>query len=565
MPKKSDFVEKNARIDAYRYSGHPSIHRLIESIVDKLRTFTEEQAQNIADLVEIGKAMSAEHDLSLVLELILRQARRFTKADGGTLYLLSEDQQELAFLVMHNETLNTFMGGTSPAKVTLPNVPLYRDGNPNHANVCSFVALKNETVNIADVYEVAGFNFEGTKKFDDMMNYRSQSMLVVPMCDHEDRMIGVLQLINAQNADGAVIAFSSDVIDLTEALASQAAVMLTQQNLIENLKDLFEAFIKAIATAIEEKSKYTGGHIERVAELTMKIAEKINQAEEGPFADAHFSPSEMEELRIAAWMHDTGKIATAEHVVDKSMKLECVFDRMELVRTRWQAIVLTRQIEYEAEKQRLAQTAGKDNELTAVETNHQQALNALAADLAFLESINKGGEFLSDTQVDRLQTIAAQTYRIGQTVYPYLTADEVKNLSIRKGTLTPEERKTIEQHVNLTIKILGSLPWPKKLSRVPEIAGAHHEKLDGTGYPNHIKGDDISLQSRIMAVSDIFEALSALDRPYKNPMTIAGAIQVLNKMVKDNHLDEDVVDLLIQSGLIDEYAARYLTNAPSTA
>jgi len=542
-----------------RYSDHAPIHRLIESIVDELRSFTENQAQNIEDLVEIGKAMSAEHDLSRVLELILRQARRFTKADGGTLYLLTEDQQELAFFVMHNETLNTYMGGTSSEKVTLPHVPLYRDGNPNQANVCSFVALKNKTVNIADVYQVEGFNFEGTKKFDNMMNYRSKSMLVVPMCDHEGQMIGVLQLINAKNAKGETISFSTDVIDLTEALASQAAVMLTQQNLIANLKNLFESFIKAIATAIEEKSKYTGGHIERVAELTMKIAERINQMDQGPFANIQLSPDEMEELRIAAWMHDTGKVTTAEHVVDKSRKLECVFDRIELLRTRWQAVQLSKRLEIATAKTISGGDPAAEKRLIEQQQSFEKELED---DFVFLETINKGVEYLSDDKIDRLNKIAAKTYRIDGKEYRYLSADEVENLSIRRGTLTQKERKAIEAHANLTIKILGSLPWPRKLARVPQIAGAHHEKLDGTGYPNHLKGDEISLQSKIMAVSDVFEALSAPDRPYKNPMSIPQAIKVLQSMVADNHLDQDIVDLLIHSDLISQYAAAHL-NRPS--
>ena len=541
-----------------RYSENTPIHKLIEKIVGELKTFTEDQAQNISDLVEIGKAMSSEHDLSVVLELILSQARRFTKADGGTLYLLSEDQKELAFYVMQNDTLNSYMGGTSVEQVSLPNIPLYIEDEPNQINVAAVVALSNKAVNIPDVYKAAGFNFEGTKKFDKLMKYRSQSMLVVPMCDHEDQMIGVLQLINAKDAEGQSIPFSIDAIDLTEALSSQAAVMLTQQNLIKNLRDLFESFIKAIATAIEEKSKYTGGHIQRVAELTIMIADKINQTTDGPFADTYFSVNEMEELRIAAWMHDTGKITTAEHIVDKSTKLESVFDKMEHIRTRWQTISLS--IQLQAQKSR-SQLISKTSDLTAlnrIDDQCQSELAQLAADLAFLEKTNVGGEFMTDTDLEKLNLIAQKTYEIDGTKYRYLNEDEVENLSIRKGTLSGKERTLVENHATMTMKILESLPWPRKLSNVPKIASGHHEKLDGSGYPLNLKADQINLQSRIMAVSDIFEALSAPDRPYKKPMSLSQAIKVLGLMVQDNHLDKDIVELLTTSELVNNYARQYL-------
>lgn len=555
--EKSDDTRHNLESD-HRYSDNPPIHRLIERIVGELKAFTEDQAQNINDLVEIGKAMSAEHDLSKVLEMILKQARRFTKADAGTLYLLTEDRKELAFYVMHNDTLKSYMGGTSEEKVSLPNVPLYIDGQPNQSHVSAFVALNNKAVNISDVYEAEGFNFEGTKKFDQLMKHRCKSMLVVPMCDHEDQMIGVLQLINAKNTAGQSIPFSIDVIDLTEALSSQAAVMLTQQNLINNLKDLFESFIKAIATAIEEKSKYTGGHIQRVTELTLMIAEKINQMTEGPFADTCFSEDEMEELRIAAWMHDTGKITTAEHIVDKALKLEGVFNKMEHIKTRWQAIRLSIQLQAETAKRQLKENHSDPMELTRIDDQCQAELAQLSDDLSFLEETNKGGEFMTDEHLERLNIIAQKTYQVDGDTYGYLNEDEIKNLSIRKGTLTGEERSMVENHAAMTMKILESLPWPRKLANVPKIASAHHEKLNGTGYPMKYKAEEINLQSRIMAISDIFEALSAPDRPYKKPMSLSQAIKVLGLMVQDNHLDKDIVELLTTSELVNNYARQYL-------
>jgi len=543
-----------------RFSENPRIHKLIDQIVGELKLFTEDQARQISDMVRIGSALSAERDLNRILEMILAQARRFTNADGGTLYLLSEDRRSLVFNVVHTDSLNIFQGGTSGNEVKLPNVPLFNEsGEENHANVSAHVALTGKVINIADVYEAQGFNFDGTRRFDASLNYRSMSMLVVPMRDHEGEIIGVLQLINAKDSSGNTIPFAAEVEGMTHALASQAAVALTQQRLISDLKNLFESFIEAIATAIDEKSKYTGGHIARVTELTMMIANKMNEIDEGEFADFQFSEDELEELRIATWLHDTGKITTPEYVVDKSNKLETVFDRIELVQTRWQAIRLARRLD--ALNRLLMSVEDQiDPELRASLTEEvSRDLEQLDEDLAFLVTTNKGGEFMADDKIDRLKTIAAGSYSDGNgTPLPYLTEDEVYNLSIRKGTLTEEEREIMNNHVVMSIKILDQLPWPRKMANVPEIAGAHHEKLDGTGYPNGLKGDEISLQGRIMAVADVFEALSARDRPYKAPMPLSQAIKILGFMVKDQHLDGRIVDLFIQSGLAKAYAQKYL-------
>ena len=541
------------------YSENPRINHLIHGLVRELKEFTEEQASNISDLVAIGTALSAEHDNKRVLELILSQARRFTHADGGTLYLITDDQRELVFHVLHNETLNSFQGGTSGNEVTLPNVKLYGENDePNHANVSAHVALSGELVNIPDVYEADGFNFEGTKKFDAGLKYRSKSMLVVPMRDHEGEIIGVLQLINAKNQDNETIPFAPEQEEMILALASQAAVVLTQQRLINDLRNLFESFIQAIATAIDEKSKYTGGHIARVTELTVNIAEKMNEWNEGPLADKSFTSDEMEELRIAAWLHDTGKITTPEYVVDKSNKLETVFDRIELVKTRWKGIRVERKLRH---YERLLEKLGDNVDPRLIEEAKAAAssdIESLDNDLAFLEQTNKGGEFMADEKIERLKTIAGHQW---QEAEPFLSDDEVYNLSIRKGTLTDEEREIMNNHVVMSIKILEELPWPRKMSNVPQIAGAHHEKLDGTGYPLGLKDDEITLQARIMAVADVFEALSAKDRPYKSPMPLSQAIKILGFMVKDRHLDGDVVDIFIKSGLIFDYAEKHLDPA----
>lgn len=544
------------------FSHNSKINNLLDNILNALAPFLEEQDRNINELSAIGLALSAEQDIEAILEMILAQARRFTRADGGTIYLLNKPATELVFHVVESDSLQMKMGGRSGKPVSLPPVPLFTaDNKKNLSNVSAYVANTGQTVNIPDVYQAKGFNFDGTKRFDASINYRSCSMLVMPMKDHEGDIIGVLQLINSlDNRTGKPVAFGEDIVQLASALASQAAVALTQQFLINELKELFESFIHAIATAIDKKSKYTGGHIQRVAELTMMIADKINAATDGPFKDVQLSRDQLNELRIAAWLHDTGKITTPEYVVDKSNKLETIFDRIELVKLRWELFRLKIKLDAEKEKNRILTTNGQQqpNAVSEIDARCEQALQTLDADLDFITQTNKGGEFMSDAALNRLQQLAQQTCLINGLPQIYLTEDELDNLSVRKGTLTDAERETINSHALATVEILSELPWPKKLANVPDIAGAHHEKLDGSGYPRGLKGDSINLQARIMAVADVFEALSASDRPYKKSMTLAQVNKVLGFMVRDNHVDADIVELLINSGIQKIYADRFL-------
>lgn len=514
--------------------------------------------EHLSTYAEIGMALSGESNVGRLLEMIVYEARKITGADAGTLYMVSDDGKSLNFVILQNDTMKTRMGGTSGVAINLPPVPLYVDDSPNFGNVSSYVAVSGNIVNIADVYESEEFDFTGPRKYDKATGYRSKSMLVIPMRNHENEIIGVLQLLNAMNAESGdgIGVFTDDRVMLVASLASQAAAALTKTQLIQDLKNLFYAFIKSIANAIEEKSPYTGGHINRVVDITMMIAEEMNQLNEGPFRDIHFSEDELEELKLAAWLHDIGKIITPEYVVDKSSKLETIFDRVELVRQRFELIASRLETQY---LRRMIEAGGdgtaKEKKLRAEMT---AALEKLAEERDFVLSCNEPGEFMSDERIERLQKIAAQTFDNGGDIQPYLTENEVENLCIRKGTLTGKERGIIENHARMTGKMLRELPFPKKLSRVPDIASGHHEKLDGSGYPLGLKGDEVSLEARIMAVADIFEALTAKDRPYKKPMPLSQAVKILGFMKKDMHIDPDVHDLFLSSGLFRKYAEREL-------
>ena len=430
------------------------------------------------------------------------------------------------------------------------------DGSPNHANVSAYAAITGQVVNISDVYHAEGFNFEGTRKFDAETGYRSKSMLVVPMRNHENDIIGVLQLLNAQIARTTeVISFSTENQKMTESLASQAAVAISNNRLIHDLEHLLESFIRTIATAIDEKSPYTGGHVRRVSELTMTIAEKINKSVDGPYAGVSFDEDELKELRISAWLHDVGKITTPEYIVDKGKKLETIYNRMEALKERFEILRRDHAIEEleNGNRQRNRKSVEKTIDSAAKEEMD------LDADYEFLTDINTGTKFMDEKMLDRLKNIAGRKWNLGGDLRNLLSDDEVCNLSIPLGTLTDKEKEIVKNHVTVTHKMLSQLPFPKKLKNVSYYASSHHERIDGAGYPFGLKGDEIPLQARIIALADIFDALTAKDRPYKKEKTLSEAVKIMGYMVKDNHIDRDLFELFIKERIHLDYAKKELT------
>ncbi len=533
--------------------------RVLAGIIERLLAGQrlKESEQDYRAFAQIGLELSVEKDIDRLLEMIVDEARYLSKADAGTLYLVDAEGTHLRFAVLQNDTMHTRMRGTDPG-AAFPSVPLFVDGRPNHGNVASHVALSGEIVNISDVYQAQGFDFTGPRRYDAATGYRSQSMLVIPVKNHVNEVIGVLQLLNAQDRNsGEVIAFPDDFVDLVASLASQAAMALTNIQLVKEQHDLFYAFMKSIATAIDEKSPYTGGHIRRVYDLTMMIAEKINETDDDPFGQVRFNEDELEELRLAAWMHDVGKITTPDHVVDKADKLETIFSRFWLVQSRFGTIAQLTENEILRRKLALFSAGQADPEAVgALDGELAKRLAKLEEDLAFIGECNKASEFMSDDKIARVKAIAARRYVVNGQEHPFLEEDEVLNLCIRKGNLNEEERKIIENHASMTHKILMQLPFPKNLARVPDYACGHHEKLDGSGYPRGLAGENLPLQARIMAIADIFEALTARDRPYRKPMPLSQAIKIMGFMKQDRHIDPSVFDLFLASGLFRMYAEK---------
>lgn len=521
----------------------------------------EQQVQNLS---QIGLALSKERDMSKLLEMILLEAKRISNSDGGTLYMMTDDKR-LKFEIMMTDSLNFHMGGTSGEEIPFYPVKLFEDnGEPNNSMVAAYVGLSGETVNIQDAYKAKGFDFSGTKMFDEKTGYYSKSFLTVPLKNHEDEIIGVLQLLNAQtNKNKKIIEFSADIQSKVEALASQAAVAITNKNLIKDLENLFESFIKLIASAIDAKSPYTGGHCERVPEITMLLAEAVVKTKTGPFADFNLSDQEMYELKIAAWLHDCGKVATPEFVVDKSTKLETIYDRIHEVETRFSVLQRDREIlrlkkELLIERDSSLSVNQKNEKFKEIKSDYQKSIRQLKKDLSFVKESNIGGEFMSDEKKSRINEISNYKWKPNGKMQNFLSENEVYNLTIPRGTLTPEERQVINDHIVVTINMLDELPYPKHLKNIPEFAGGHHEKLDGTGYPKGLTKHEMSIQARIMAIADIFEALTARDRPYKKGKTLSQAMRILGFMKDDAHIDVDLFDIFVKKKIYMKYAKGFL-------
>ena len=536
------------------------------SALHNARLYAGEQvmSQSLVSVISVGAALSNERDINRLLEAIMVAAKNISHADGGTLYLTAKDGKSLRFAILRNDTLGIALGGDPAHPITFPNLPLTTpDGQPNDAMIAAYVANRGETVNIADAYEAEGFDFSGTRKFDQSTGYRSKSFLTVPMRNHEKEIIGVLQLINAIDPEtGRVLPFSAADQRLAESLASQAAIAVSNRQLISQLEELFVAFINMINLAIDEKSPYTAGHCVRVPVLTMMLAEAAVEAAQlpgNPLAGFVMDEQDRSELKIAGLLHDCGKVTTPVHVVDKATKLETIYDRIHTIETRFE--VIKRDAENALLRAQLAlRTPGDSAAEQELLSLCSAQLRQLDDDMAFLRRTNSGGEFMRDADLERIRAIAAlYSWRDPcGAEQPCLSADELENLSIRAGTLTATERDIINHHIVATIRMLEQLPWSKNLKNVPEYAGGHHERMDGTGYPRGLKREEMSIQARMIGIADIFEALTARDRPYKKGKTLSESLTILGKMKQGGHVDPDLFDVFIRRKIYLEYAREYL-------
>ncbi|MCH2108036.1 MAG: GAF domain-containing protein [Polyangiaceae bacterium] len=552
--------EKEHRLSAPRIGVAPEEEEapaFVASATEKLNAQSEgslsRRAARFELLHRVGIALGAESNRERLLSMILEEARQLCQADGGTLYLRTADDH-LQFSIIKNISLQIDLGGTSEKEIPFPPLPLYDPltGKPNHQNVASHTFHQKEPVHIPDAYHAQGFDFRGTKDFDRRNGYESRSFFAVPLINSADEVIGVIQLLNAQDSQGRVVAFEKELQEIVAALAAQAALALDNKLLLEAQKELLESFIKLIATAIDSKSPYTGGHCERVPVLTEMLVQSLCDTQTGPYGDFQLDSEEWYELRIAAWLHDCGKVTTPVHVMDKSTKLETIHDRINEVRTRIE--VLKRDAEV------IALQAQLDG-CPAEKARHEQrvAEEQLDEALRLLERANIGGEFLAPAEAEKIREIAQKEFFLNGNSVRLLSDEEVENLCVSKGTLTEDERLVINGHMVQTLRMLEALPFPRNLRRVPEYAGGHHEKMDGSGYPKGLFAGDMSIPARAMAIADVFEALTAHDRPYKKAKTLSESMRIMGFMKKDNHLDPLLFDHFVTSKTYLKYAEEFLS------
>ena len=486
----------------------------------------------IKSLNRIGIALTSTTKLEELFEMIVTECRSFTNADGGSLYTLEDGK--LIFRVAQTQSLEKRLGYTPPFKA-FP-IPL------NKKSVAGYVALTGEVIHVDDCYEIdpaKGPSVDLT--YDRKMGYRSKSMLTVPMSDDKGTVIGVIQLINSMDEEGEIVPFSEDIVELMLSIASQAAVALTNARYLAEIKNLFAAFVRFSATAVDERSPHTAGHTRRVAGLSMRIAKAINEEKEGDFADIQFSDQELEELWFAAWLHDIGKIAVKEAVLEKNTRISK--DRLCWIITRMQTIMDS--LEIEALKNKNLDQKTLDYE--EIDGKKEQ----IYSDMQFLDKLNKSG-FLPNEDEARLKDIASRDYTDYEgEVKPLIDDFEFRNLVVKRGNLTDEEWKEMRSHVVKTRTIVQNIPFTAELANVSNIAARHHEMLNGTGYPDGLTQEHLPLQARLLAVADIFDALTASDRPYKEAIPLEKSIAILRDEVSRGRLDGRIVELLIEKKLYE--------------
>ena len=490
------------------------------------------------EIMKINLAFTSQHDKKKLLEEILTLTRKLTNADAGTLYIKSKDEKNLDFKVVQNSTLKIKLNDIQNSD-NWPSLPIYLDdGTENNKMVAVVCANEKRIINILDVYKTRKYKFDGTKKFDNTTKYRSKSMLVIPLINHENDVIGVLQLINKMK-NNEIITFDKFDEKVISSLSSQAAMALTNMQLLDSLEEFLNAFVSTIAKAIDAKSPYTKDHILKVEKIALLIANAIN-SDETIYKDIKYSDNDYKQIALAAWMHDIGKISMPDYVLDKATKLEKIYDRIDLIEQRFELIKKDKEIEYL--KKQISQE------------EFDKSIEELTNYTTFIKRINLGGEFMDDKDLLKLEKISKLTYKKDNIKTPLISSDEYYNLSIRKGTLTKEEIDIIKNHAQLSLDMISGLPFPKKYKDVLNIACNHHEKLNGTGHPRGLSKENITLEDRIMILSDIFEALTSSSRPYKKAMKLSTVKNILQNMYEKDELDKDLTEFFFNHDVFKQYS-----------
>ncbi len=517
------------------------------------------RSKEITELTRIGVALSTERNYDILLGMILSQARRITQSDGGSLYLVEgrdTPSPKLRFKLAQNDTL--------------PNMPFVEFTMPlDHASQAGYVCSTGEPLVIDDVYFLPpDVEYSFNRSIDERNHYRSKSMLTVPMKNHKNEIIGALQLINRKRDLNAllsgpdavaaqVIPYSRRSVEMVQALAGQAAVSIENSLLYEDIERLFEGFVTAAVTAIEQRDPTTFGHSGRVATMTVGLAETVDRTGDGPFRHVNFSREQLKEIRYAGLLHDFGKVGVREQVLVKAKKLYP--PDLALIKSRYAFVRRSAELEYHRRRADFLAEHGRqgyEEFLSGLDASHRKDLEDLER---FLKVVLQADEptVLPEGQFEELLALRERRYQdVDGQPQPYLTDDEVRFLSIRKGSLDEAERLEIESHVTHTYRFLLQIPWTKELSQIPIIAYGHHEKLDGRGYPRKVGAGDIPLQTRMMTISDIFDALTASDRPYKRAVPLQRALDIMHEEVKGGMLDPDLFGLFVEGKVFERLSEK---------
>ncbi len=496
----------------------------------------------VRELLDIGIALSAEKNYKILLERILSESRRITACDAGTLYLVKSGK--LSFEIIQNDTLNIHQGGQGEP-IELPPVDIAETA------AAGFCALHNTVINIPDVYkpEISGIDFTGPRRYDALTGYHTISMMVIPLENHEGAIIGVLQLLNAQDEEGAVIPFAAYLEPVVRAIASQAAVAISNMRYVEEIDNMLQSFVRVISIAIDERSSYNANHTRNMATLTGKFANYIKTQQDKALA-LELSDKDVEQLIMAAWLHDIGKIAVPLSIMDKPSRLG---QRYELVKNRLFAICEQRKVK--AIKEMLQQEKPLRTKDSIVDLWDRVAAIQKEMDHIneFVDRVNGPNCFIDDPIREEIREIADRTW-LGTSGFEenWLLPEEVEALQVPRGTLTDLERRVMENHVGIAQRMLEQIPFGKKYVKVPEWACAHHEFLDGSGYPQNLHADELPLPVRILTIMDIYDALTAQDRPYKKALPKERAFAIMEEMANAEKLDGELLRLFKQSRIWEE-------------
>ena len=518
--------------------------------VARIRAESAQRGNEVTELTDIGVKLSTERNYNTLLELILTQARRITQSDAGSLYVVETDERggrHLRFKLAQNQSR--------------PDIPLVEFTIPiDHSSLAGYAAAEGEPLVIDDVYMLPpDVEYSFNRSIDQRYGYRTRSVLSIPMTSHKGEVLGVLQLINRKRnaeailsspaeAEREAMAYSPHTVKLVKSLAGQAGVAIENSTLYESIERLFDGFVKASVTAIESRDPATSGHSMRVATMTVGLAKAIDAAGDGAYRHIRFSPEQIREIRYAGLLHDFGKVGVREQVLVKAKKLYPA--DLTLIRQRHAFLHRTAQWAYEKSRADFLERHGKegyDPFLREIQRKFEEERAILDRFVATVLESNEP-TVLAEGNFAALQEFAERTYdSLDATVMPWLNDDEVRYLSIRKGSLDDAERSEIESHVTHTYGFLRNIPWTKELQGIPDIAHGHHEKLNGTGYPRRVSGDQIPIQARMMTISDIFDALTASDRPYKRALPIAKAIDIIADEVTRGQLDGELFKVFVEA------------------